>query len=73
MSRIPEPDLQPPECAQLPLRCCLCLRIVPEALELYGRIVCRSCLQKQSIDDLSALLCAPILTEESPLSQGGTR
>lgn len=68
MNRTPEPGLYPPEYPQPPLRCCLCLRLVPEALDLYGRTVCRGCLQKQEIDDLSALLCAPIITED----QGGT-
>ena len=68
MNRLPEPGLNPPEYPQPPLRCSLCLRVVPEALELYGRTICHPCLQRQNIDDLSALLCAPIITED----EGGT-
>ena len=64
MNRIPEPGLCPPEYPRPPLRCCLCLRVVPEALDLYGRTVCRGCLQEQNINNLSALLCAPIVTED---------
>ena len=69
MNRFPEPGLQPPEYPTPPLRCSLCLAPVEEALELFSRPVCRPCLQKQDMDSLSALLCAPILTKEP---QGGT-
>lgn len=67
MNRLPERSLQPREDPQSVLRCCLCLQKVPEALELpYGN-VCRSCFDRQTTDELSALLCAPIITD-----QGGT-
>lgn len=71
MNRMPEPCLTPPEYPQQALRCGLCLQPVTEALELYGRTVCRPCLQAQDMDDLSALLCAPIVTKE-PVFEGGT-
>ena len=67
MNRIPEVSLQPQEQPLPPLRCCLCLRQVPEALELPYGTICRPCLEKKSMDELSALLCAPIIT-----NQGGT-
>ena len=59
----------PPEYPLPPLRCCLCLREVREALELPYGTVCKPCLNRQTMDDLSALLCAPILTQEP--TQGG--
>lgn len=65
MNRTPEPGLRPPEYPKPPLRCSLCLAVVDEALELADRTVCRPCLQRQDMDSLSALLCAPILTKES--------
>lgn len=65
MTFLPEPGLLPPEYPVPPLRCSLCLSPVEEALELANRTVCKPCLQKQDMDSLSALLCAPILTKES--------
>ena len=67
MNRLPERSLQPREDPQSVLRCCLCLQKVPEALELPYGTVCRSCFDRQTTDELSALLCAPIITD-----QGGT-
>lgn len=67
MSAVPEPSLHPKEHPLPPLRCCLCLQKVPEALELPYGTVCRSCIDRQTTDELSALLCAPIITD-----QGGT-
>lgn len=67
MNRIPEPTLLPREHPLPPLRCCLCLRRVPEALELPFGNICRTCLDSRTTDELSALLCAPIITD-----QGGT-
>lgn len=65
---VPEPSLTPPELPIPPLRCCLCRQPVPDALGLHYGPVCRRCLQDyvrhHSIDDLSALLCAEILTDE---------
>lgn len=64
---LPEPSLLPPELPPPPLRCRLCSRPVPEALELFAGPVCRACLARAaaggSLDDLSALLCAAILTD----------
>ena len=67
MKNIPEPSLHPREQPQQPLRCCICLQKVPEALELPYGTVCRSCFDRQTTDELSALHCAPIITD-----QGGT-
>lgn len=67
MNRTPEPLLLPREQPLPPLRCCLCLRPVPEALELPYGTVCRPCLDGRTMDELSAMLCAPIITD-----QGGT-
>lgn len=65
---VPEPSLIPPELPIPPLRCCLCRRPVRDALGLHYGPVCRCCLQDyvrhHSMDDLSALLCAEILTDE---------
>ena len=63
MNRTPEPSLLPQEHPQPPLRCCICMQKVPEALELPYGTVCKTCLTKQTTDELSALLCAPIITE----------
>lgn len=67
MNRTPELPLLPREHPQPSLRCCLCMQKVPEALELPYGMVCRSCFDRQTTDELSALLCAPIITD-----QGGT-
>ncbi len=67
MNTIPELSLYPKEKPLPSLRCCLCLQKVPEALELPYGTVCRSCIDRQTTDELSALLCAPIITD-----QGGT-
>ena len=65
---VPEPALMPSEASVPPLRCCICRKAVSEALGLRYGPICRPCLQKYAetgrIDDLSALLCAEILTEE---------
>ena len=65
---IPEPSLTPQEFSIPPLRCCICRKTVAEALGLRYGPICRPCLRKYTdtgrIDDLSALLCAEILTEE---------
>ena len=63
MNRIPEASLLPQEYPQPPLRCCLCMQKVPEALELLYGTVCKACLSNRTTDELSALLCAPIITE----------
>ena len=64
----PEPSLIPPELPAPLLRCCLCRQPVQDALGLHYGPVCLPCLQayaeRRSMDDLSALLCAEILTEE---------
>lgn len=74
MIRTPEPHLLPPELSWQPLRCCLCHRITPEALELPFGCVCRTCLtdDTRSMDELSAILCAPIVAEEPSFPEGGT-
>ena len=64
MNRTPEPSLLPQAHPQPALRCCLCLQAVPEALDLPYGTVCRPCLNMQTTDDLSALLCAPIITDQ---------
>lgn len=53
------------------IRCSLCLRQVSEALEFHGgRILCRHCLEhlaaneRTTMDDLAALLCAAIVSED---------
>lgn len=65
--RIPEQSLTPPEAPAAPLRCCLCCRRVPEALELVYGVVCRSCLidclTTRPLDDAAALLCAAVLED----------
>ena len=70
MKQIPEPSLLPPEYPTAALRCCLCHHPVPEALELLYGPICRSCLQSvtehHSMDQLSALLCAAVLTNDIP-------
>lgn len=65
MNCTPEPSLQPQESPLPPLRCCLCMQEVAEVLELPYGTVCRSCLDGQTMDELSALLCAPILSNEN--------
>ena len=64
---IPEPPLTPPEAPDRPLRCCLCLRRVPEALELPYGIVCPACLIDRlttgPLDNAAALLCAAVLED----------
>ncbi len=65
MKHIPEPNLQPPELPLPPLRCCLCLQAGRELLELPYGTVCQPCLNGSTMDELSALLCAPILTDET--------
>ena len=67
MNLIPELSLQPKEHPLPPLRCCLCMQKVEEALDLPYGTVCRNCIDRQTTDELSALLCAPIITD-----QGGT-
>ena len=66
---IPEPILIPHHFPMPPLRCCICRKTVQEALGLRYGPICRPCLQKYAdsgqIDDLSALLCAEILTDDS--------
>ena len=68
MRSVPEPSLHPPEHPPAPLRCSLCRRIITEALELRGGPVCRQCLRAcadlPTMDALSALLCAAIVTDE---------
>ena len=70
MNTIPEPALIPPEYPAAPLRCCLCQQPVEEALELLYGPICRPCLQEyadaHTMDELSALLCAAILTDNQP-------
>jgi len=65
----PEPTLVPPEYPPAPLRCSICLQPVSEALELRGGPICRPCLtcftNRRTMDELSALLCAAILTDDS--------
>lgn len=69
MKRTPEPSLQAPEGAADVLRCCLCHRRAAQALGLYCGPVCRSCLEavagQGTMDELSALLCAAILTDDT--------
>lgn len=66
---LPELPLEPPEYSPAPLCCCLCHRPVAEALELHMGAVCRRCLCQaaahDTMDDLAALLCAPVLSEST--------
>lgn len=68
MRIIPEPSLIPPEYPTAILRCCICHQPVGEALELLYGPICRPCLQAyaadHSIDELSALLCAAVITND---------
>lgn len=70
MNYMPEPSLIPPEHPATPLRCCLCHQPVEEALELLYGPICRRCLQVyadvHTMDELSALLCAAVLTNDLP-------
>ena len=70
MNHIPEPSLLPREYPPSVLRCCLCHHPVPEALDLLYGPICRSCLQQvtehQTMDELSALLCAAIVCSDTP-------
>ncbi len=72
MKYISEPELLPRETPPPPLYCSLCFRSVSEALELQERTICHACLQAQDMHHLSALLCAPIVTQEPVYDQGGT-
>lgn len=69
MKTIPEPSLTPPEHPAAVLRCCICHRPVGEALELPYGPICRPCLQvyaaDHSMDELSALLCAAVITDDT--------
>lgn len=64
----PEPPLLPPESPPSPLRCCRCHRATRQALSLYCGPLCRSCLAEAAgqctLDELSAMFCAEILTAE---------
>ena len=65
---IPEPSLHPAEPQIPPLICTLCRRPVESALEVLRGPVCRSCLQTyahcRTMEDLSSLFCAAILTDQ---------
>lgn len=65
MKHTPEPSLLPPEHPLPPLRCSLCLQTGRELLDLPFGTVCHPCLHRSTMDQLSALLCAPIITEET--------
>ena len=69
MRQIPEPSLIPPEYPAAILRCSLCHHPVPEALELLSGPICRPCLQSmtehRAMDELSALLCAAVITNDT--------
>ena len=74
MNRCPEPRLTPPEAPPPSLRCGLCSQPKTRLLELPYGLICRSCLTDaaHTLDDLSALLCAPIVAQEPTPDQGGT-
>ena len=66
----PELPLNPKELPKPALRCHICSQPAAEALELLHGPVCLSCLQdyvqNRSLDTLSALLCAAVLTNDIP-------
>ncbi len=50
------------------LRCSICRQAAAEALELISGPICRNCLRERtvsgSLDELAALLCAAVVTDD---------